>query len=80
MISRSACGQGVLPCGVLADGRGTGVQVSNESVEQEVAAIPEPKVYRVHWFHPDRPVEGTVYVRPANAPELSGDGDEGLGG
>jgi hypothetical protein len=56
------------------------VQVSNESVEQEVAAIPEPKVYRVHWFHPDRPVEGTVYVRPANAPELSGDGDEGLGG
>jgi hypothetical protein len=55
---------------------GTGVHVIDQSGEQGVVAIPEPTAHRVHWFHPDRPVEGTVFVRQANAPDSSSDGDD----
>ena len=53
-----------------------GLYVIDESGEREVAAIPEPRAHRVHWFRPDRPVEGTVFVRPANDADSSSDGED----
>jgi hypothetical protein len=43
--------------------------VIDDSAERDMVGAPQPVAYQVHWFHPDRPVEGTVFVRPQGEPD-----------
>lgn len=52
--------------------------MSDESAERDVTRAPEPAAYQVHWFHPERPVEGTVFVRPSDDPDVPGANDGGM--
>jgi hypothetical protein len=40
--------------------------MNDEPAERDVTGVTEPAAYQVHWFHPERPVEGTVFVRPSD--------------